>query len=55
MAESVKQVNGFLQDLAKKAKPYALKDKAELDEYAAKLGITDMQAWDVAYASRKAA
>ncbi|MDZ4141592.1 MAG: M3 family metallopeptidase [Methylotenera sp.] len=53
MAESVKQVNGFLQDLAKKAKPYALKDKAELDEYAAKLGITDMQAWDVAYASEK--
>ncbi len=42
-----------MQDLAKKAKPYALKDKAELDEYAAKLGITDMQAWDVAYASEK--
>ncbi|MEQ1487090.1 MAG: M3 family metallopeptidase [Methylotenera sp.] len=53
MAESAKHVNEFLQDLAKKAKPYALKDKAELEEYAAKLGITDMQAWDVAYASEK--
>lgn len=53
MAESAAHVNEFLQDLAKKSKPYALKDKAELEEYAAKLGITDMQAWDVAYASEK--
>ena len=53
MAESAKQVNDFLQDLAKKARPYALKDKAELDEYAVKLGISNMQAWDVAYASEK--
>lgn len=53
MAESAQHVTDFLQDLAKKAKPYALKDKAELEEYAAKLGITDMQAWDVAYASEK--
>jgi oligopeptidase A len=53
MAESASQVNDFLHDLAQKAKPYALRDKAELDEYAAKLGIIDMQAWDVAYASEK--
>ncbi|MEO7345147.1 MAG: M3 family metallopeptidase, partial [Methylotenera sp.] len=53
MAESAKQVNDFLYDLAEKAKPYALKDKRELEEYAAKLSITDMQAWDVAYASEK--
>lgn len=53
MAESASQVNDFLHDLAQKAKPYALRDKVELDEYAAKLGITDMQAWDVAYASEK--
>ncbi len=53
MAKSVKQVNDFLYDLAEKAKPYALKDKQELEEYASKLGITDMQAWDVAYASEK--
>ena len=53
MAESAQHVEDFLQDLAKRAKPYALKDKAELDEYAAKLGITDMQAWDVSYVSEK--
>jgi len=53
MAESAKHVEDFLQDLAKRAKPYALKDKAELDEYAARLGITDMQAWDVSYVSEK--
>jgi oligopeptidase A len=53
MAESAQQVNDFLHDLAIKAKPFALKDKLELEEYAAKLGITDMQAWDVAYASEK--
>ncbi|MBA3695900.1 MAG: M3 family metallopeptidase [Methylotenera sp.] len=53
MAQSASEVNEFLQDLAVKAKPFALKDKAELEEYAAKLGITDMQAWDVAYISEK--
>ena len=53
MAESASQVNDFLHDLAEKAKPFALKDKLELEEYATKLGITDMQAWDVAYASEK--
>ncbi|HSH54211.1 MAG TPA: M3 family metallopeptidase [Methylotenera sp.] len=53
MAESASQVNDFLHDLAEKAKPFAFKDKLELEEYAAKLGITDMQAWDVAYASEK--
>jgi oligopeptidase A len=53
MAESAQHVEDFLQDLAKRAKPYALKDKTELDEYATKLGITDMQAWDVAYVSEK--
>lgn len=53
MAESAQHVEDFLQDLAAKAKPYALKDKAELEDYAQKLGITDMQAWDVAYVSEK--
>ncbi len=53
MAESAEHVKDFLQDLAQKAKPYALKDKAELEEYAEKLGIEDMQAWDVAYVSEK--
>lgn len=53
MAESAQHVEDFLQDLAVRAKPYALKDKAELEAYAQKLGITDMQAWDVAYVSEK--
>jgi oligopeptidase A len=53
MAESAQHVTDFLQDLAIKAKPYALKDKAELENYAAELGIADMQAWDVAYVSEK--
>jgi oligopeptidase A len=53
MADSAQHVKVFLQDLAAKAKPFALKDKIELDEYAAKLGITDMQAWDVSYVSEK--
>ena len=53
MAESPQQVEAFLQDLADKAKPYALRDKQELEAYAKKLGINDMQAWDVSYASEK--
>jgi len=53
MAESAQHVEEFLLDLAKQAKPYALRDKAELDEYAKKLDIPDMQAWDVAYVSEK--
>ena len=53
MAKSANEVKQFLQDLAAKAKPFALKDKQELEEYAKKLGINDMQAWDVAYVSEK--
>ncbi len=53
MADSPKQVTEFLDTLAKRAKPYAERDMAELVEYAKKLGITDMQAWDVAYVSEK--
>jgi len=53
MADSAAQVKDFLQDLAAKAKPFALRDKIELEEYAAKLGIADMQAWDVSYVSEK--
>lgn len=53
MADSAQHVKAFLQDLATKAKPFALRDKIELEEYAAKLGITDMQAWDVSYVSEK--
>ncbi|WP_137720170.1 M3 family metallopeptidase [Methylobacillus flagellatus] len=53
MADTPAQVVEFLDTLAKRAKPYAARDMAELTAYAAKLGISDMQAWDVAYVSEK--
>ncbi len=53
MADSPKQVIDFLENLAKKAKPYAAQDKLELETYAKQLDIGDMQAWDVAYVSEK--
>ena len=54
MAESPAQVLAFLDDLARRARPFAEKDVAELRAFAkAELGIADLQAWDVAYASEK--
>ncbi|HEX5539527.1 MAG TPA: M3 family metallopeptidase, partial [Methylophilaceae bacterium] len=53
MAETPRQVTEFLDTLAKRAKPFAERDMRELTDYARKLGIADMQAWDVAYASEK--
>ena len=54
MADSPAQVNQFLEDLAKRARPYAEKDLAELRSFAAdELGISDMQAWDTAFASER--
>jgi oligopeptidase A len=53
MADTPKQVIEFLQNLASKAKPYAAQDMLELTDYAAKIGIHDMQAWDVSYVSEK--
>ena len=53
MAESPKQVIEFLETLASRAKPYAAQDMLELIDYAHKLGISNMQAWDVSYVSEK--
>ncbi len=54
MAESPAQVIEFLDDLARKARPFAEKDWKELAAFAAsELGIADLQAWDTAYASEK--
>ncbi|MGI4846545.1 MAG: M3 family metallopeptidase, partial [Janthinobacterium lividum] len=54
MAESPRQVIDFLEDLARRARPYAEKDLAELRSFAAgTLGIETLEAWDVAYASEK--
>ena len=54
MADSPQQVLDFLRDLARRAKPYAERDLAELRDFArAELGITDLKSWDVPYASEK--
>lgn len=54
MAQTPQQVIDFLQDLAKRARPFAEKDLAELRAFAqAELGIDALEAWDVAYASEK--
>ena len=54
MADSPQQVLGFLEDLAKRARPFAEKDVDELREFAhRKLGLEKLEAWDVAYASEK--
>jgi len=54
MATSVGQVRSFLVDLAEKSRPAALQELAELREFAgSRLGISELQAWDVPYASEK--
>ncbi len=54
MAESPQQVLEFLRDLARRAKPSAERDMADLREFAAReLGLADLQAWDVGFASEK--
>ena len=54
MAESPGQVQDFLRDLARRARPHAERDLAELRGFAAEyLGLPDLQAWDQAYVSEK--
>lgn len=53
MAESPKQVLDFLNDLAKRSKPFAEQDLKELRAFVAEQGITDMQSWDASYFSEK--
>jgi oligopeptidase A len=54
MAESPGQVLEFLRDLARRARPSAERDLAELREFAGReLGLAEMRAWDVAWASEK--
>ena len=54
MADSPEQVLAFLHDLARRAKPFAEKDLAELQAFARDtLGLAQLQAWDVAYAGEK--
>jgi oligopeptidase A len=54
MAESPKQVLDFIRDIARRARPFAEQDLAELRAFAAsELGIDDLQSPDVGYASEK--
>jgi oligopeptidase A len=54
MAKSPEEVVTFLRDLARRARPYALKDVADLRTFAAeKLGNADPQPWDYAYIGEK--
>ena len=54
MADTPQQVLDFLAELAKRARPYAQRDLAELEEFASRqLGLDDLQPWDVAFASEK--
>lgn len=53
MADAPIEVISFLDNLAQRAKPFAKSDMQELTKYASKLGITDLQAWDVAFVSEK--
>ena len=54
MAQSPAEVLSFLRDLARRARPFAEKDAAELRTFARdELGIAELQSWDVAFASEK--
>jgi oligopeptidase A len=54
MAQSSAEVLEFLHDLARRCKPYAQRDMAELRDYAAReLKLDTLHVWDIAYASEK--
>ena len=54
MADKPADVLHFLDELARRARPYAEKDLAELQAFARDaLGLGDLQAWDNAYVSEK--
>jgi oligopeptidase A len=54
MASSPRQVLDFLNDLAKRARPYAEKDIASLRDYAKRvLGLDNMEPWDRTYVAEK--
>ncbi len=54
MARSPAQVLEFLRDLARRARPFAERDLAELRAFAkSELGLDRLESWDLAYASEK--
>jgi oligopeptidase A len=51
MATTPQQVMDFLRELARRARPFAERDLAELREFArTQLGLEELSAWDVGYA-----
>jgi len=54
MAKSPEEVEAFLRDLGRRARPSAERDAAELREFAAReLHLETLEPWDVAYASER--
>jgi oligopeptidase A len=54
MAQSPDEVISFLRDLARRARPYAEKDVADLRAFAAsQLNLAELQPWDYAYVGEK--
>ena len=53
MSETPENVHSFLNDLLEKAKPTALKQFKELQDFASKDGIQTLEKWDSAYYSEK--
>lgn len=54
MADTPEQVLNFLHDLARRAKPFAEKDFAEIKAFAREnLNIEDPQSWDLSYVAEK--
>jgi oligopeptidase A len=54
MAETPEQVSGFLNDLAKKAKPQGEREVEELREFAKHtFSVSELNLWDIAYYSEK--
>ena len=54
MARSPEEVLGFLRDLARRSRPQAERELAELRDYAREHhGVTGLEAWDIPYYSEK--
>ena len=54
MAQTPDDVIAFLHDLARRARPHAEKDLAELHAFGlTELGLATLESWDVSYASEK--
>ena len=54
MAQRPHDVLAFLRDLARRTRPFAERDYAELVDFARRrLGIDDVAAWDLQYAAEK--